>query len=67
MDQTDKQPSKRGRVVGFSPLNGIDQAMAKKSKAWSMSAEDWVWLESQPNQSEAIRKAIALYRQTSTQ
>lgn len=36
--------------------------MIKKNKAWSMTADDWEWLESQPNQAEAIRKAIALLR-----
>ena len=37
--------------------------MKRKHKAWSMPEDDWDWLESQPNQSEIIRKAIALYRQ----
>lgn len=37
--------------------------MAKKNKAWSMPDEDWKWLESQSNQSEILRDAIALYRQ----
>jgi hypothetical protein len=52
-----------GRQVGFSPINGEGGAMTKKAKAWSMPDEDWEWLESQPNQSQAIRQAIALYRQ----
>jgi hypothetical protein len=33
--------------------------MTKKNKAWSMPDEDWIRLESQPNQSEFIRRAIA--------
>lgn len=36
--------------------------MVKKTKAWSMPDSDWEWLESHPNQSEVLRKAIALYR-----
>lgn len=36
--------------------------MVKKNKAWSMPDEDWDWLESQSNQSEIIRRAIAQYR-----
>jgi len=39
--------------------------MTKKNKAWSMPDDDWQWLESQPNQSEIIRSAIAFYRQQS--
>jgi len=39
--------------------------MLKKSKAWSMPDEDWKWLESQDNQSETLRQAIAFYRQQS--
>lgn len=54
---------KPGRRTGFSPINGEGGAMIKKNKAWSMPDEDWDWLESQPNQSEVIRSAIALYRQ----
>lgn len=38
-------------------------SMTKKGKAWSMPDEAWDWLERQPNQSETIREAIALYRQ----
>lgn len=53
----------RGRPQGFSPLNGEGGAMVKKNKAWSMSGEDWRWLESQPNQSEVLREAISLHRQ----
>lgn len=37
--------------------------MAKKSKAWSMSENDWQWLESQPNQSRVLREAIRQYRE----
>jgi len=39
--------------------------MTKKNKAWSMPDADWEWLESQTNQSEIIRSAIAFYRQQS--
>lgn len=53
----------RGRPIGFSPINGTGGAMTKKNKAWSMPDEDWEWLESQSNQSEVLRHAIALYRQ----
>lgn len=38
-------------------------SMTKKNKAWSMPDSDWEWLEAQPNQSEVVREAIALYRQ----
>lgn len=56
-------PKKRsGRPIGFSPINGKGKAMVKKNKAWSMPDEDWDWLESQSNQSEIIRRAIAQYR-----
>lgn len=54
----------RGRPVGFSPINGDGGAMVKKNKAWSMPETDWQWLESQSNQSEIIRDAIAHYRQS---
>ena len=54
--------NQRGRREGFSPIHGEGGAMTKKSKAWSMTEEDWQWLESQANQSETIRKAIALLR-----
>lgn len=37
--------------------------MTKKNKAWSMPDDDWKWLESQTNQSEIIRSAIASYHQ----
>lgn len=57
---------KRGRPTGFSPINGDGGAMTKKNKAWSMSDDDWEWLESQPNQSETIRSAIALLRSQPT-
>lgn len=36
--------------------------MTKKNKAWSMPDHHWDWLESQSNQSEILRNAIALYR-----
>jgi len=39
-------------------------AMDKKNKAWSMPIAEWEWLESQPNQSETLRRAIAFYRQS---
>lgn len=52
------EPPKRGRRAGFSPLNGEDGAMIKKNKAWSMPSKAWEWLESQPNQSEYLRKLI---------
>lgn len=48
-----------GRPKDFSPINGAGGAMTKKSKAWSMPDDDWIRLESQPNQSEFIRRAIA--------
>jgi hypothetical protein len=51
------------RPKGFSPIRGKGGAMIKKEKAWSMPKEDWEWLEAQPNQSQSIRDAIALYRQ----
>ena len=51
-----------GRGRPMSP-----DSMVKKGKAWSMTAEDWEWLESQVNQSETIRQAIALYSQSSAQ
>lgn len=34
----------------------------KKVKALYLKAEDWDWLESQENQAQTIRDAIALYR-----
>jgi len=34
--------------------------MIKKNKAWSMPSELWDWLESQPNQSEYLRKLIEI-------
>jgi hypothetical protein len=54
---------KRGRRKGFSPINGAGAAMIKKNKAWSMPQTDWDWLESQPNQSEVLRNAIAFLKQ----
>lgn len=63
MSQAEENPRRRGRPVGFSPVHGADGAMSKKSKAWSMPADDWLWLEAQSNQAEVIRQAIALYRQ----
>ncbi len=36
--------------------------MRQKQLKIALPAEDMEWLESQPNQSEAIRKAIAHYR-----
>lgn len=53
----------RGRKPGFSPVTGWDGTLIKKNKAWSMPDPDWEWLEDQPNQSEILRQAIALYRQ----
>jgi len=55
-----KPASKAGRPVGFSP-NG--EVMRQKQVKISLLPDDMDWLESQPNQSEAIRKAIAYYRQ----
>ncbi len=42
-------------------------SMVKRNKAWSMTAETWQWLESQPNQAETLREAIALFRQSQEQ
>ena len=50
----------RGRPLGYSPSGG--KCLTKRNKAWSMPSEDWEWLESQPNQSQVIRQAIAEYR-----
>ena len=55
---------RRGRPEGYSPINGKNGAMTKRHKAWSMPTPDWEWLESQENQSDVIRRAIALYRQS---
>lgn len=55
---------KRGRQCGFSPINGNDGAMRQKQVKIALSSEDMEWLESQPNQSEAIRQSIALYRKS---
>ena len=33
-------------------------SMVKRNKAWSMPKQNWDWLESQPNQSQTLRKAI---------
>ena len=61
---TDKVDGQRGRPEGYSPINGKGGAMTKKNKAWSMPCSDWEWLEGQENQSDVIRRAIALYRQS---
>ena len=61
---TDKDAQRRGRPEGYSPINGKGKAMTKRHKAWSMPTSDWEWLESQENQSDVIRRAIALYRQS---
>jgi len=58
----DLRTTKPGRPQGFSPILGEDMAMVKKAKAWSMPQSDWDWLESQSNQAETIRDAIAMYR-----
>lgn len=58
----DLRSAKPGRPQGFSPILGEDGAMVKKAKAWSMPQSDWDWLESQSNQAETIRDAIAMYR-----
>lgn len=58
-----KRPA--GRPKGFSPIHGEDGAMVQKSKAFSMPADDWLWLEAQPNQSKTIREAIAEKRSRS--
>jgi hypothetical protein len=60
----------RASIRGWlaSPHTGrppSSDSMLKKSKAWSMPDEDWKWLESQDNQSETLRQAIAFYRQQS--
>lgn len=52
---------KRGRPVGYTPSG--NPPMVKKTKSWSLPADAWEWLESQPNQSAAIREAIYAYRQ----
>jgi len=50
-----------GQKNGGRPIN--ESSMVKNRAAWSMPAEDWEWLNSQPNKSETIRDAIALIRQ----
>lgn len=50
---------KRGRPVGYSPTGEV---MSQKQVKIALPPADMEWLESQPNQSEAIRKAIAYYR-----
>lgn len=55
-------PKKAGRPTGYTPSG--NPPMVKKPKSWSLSNDDWEWLESQSNQSESIRQAIAHYRQS---
>jgi hypothetical protein len=54
--------ARKGRVPGFSPVTGWEGTLVKDCKKWSMPQSDWDWLESQPNQSEILREAIAQYR-----
>ncbi len=63
LDYSIVQTSRPGRPTGHTPSG--NPPMVKKTKSWSFSAETWEWLESQPNQSETIRQAIALIRQQS--
>lgn len=44
------------RPVGRPVVEG---SMVKRGKKWSMPADHWEWLESQPNQSEVLRLAIS--------
>lgn len=51
--------SRRGRPTGYSPNGAV---MRQKQVKIALLPQDMDWLESQPNQSETIRLAIAHYR-----
>lgn len=51
---------RRGRSLGFTPSG--KPPMVKKTKSWSFPQADWDWIESQPNQNEVMRQAIAHYQ-----
>ena len=50
-----------GQKNGGRPVSS--DSMIKSRAAWSMSADDWEWLNRQQNKSETLRNAIAHLRQ----
>lgn len=50
-----------GQKNGGRPVSS--GSMIKNRAAWSMSDDDWEWLNRQPNKSETLRDAIANLRQ----
>jgi hypothetical protein len=56
---------KPGRPLGYSPTHGEGGAMKQTQIKTSLPQSDLDWLNSQPNKSETVRRAIALYRKHS--